>query len=218
MAETNECSYFIDRTFTTTRMVRQRGIYAPSSWATGAYWCWRWDLNPHGIATNGFWIRRVCHSTTPAYYTERLVWFNQLKVDSINKVAVCALIGAGNRGRTCTGITHQILNLARLPIPPYPHIKHTDRFKASAMPPTLRCWGASSFTPKPAKVMLPNTWFQFPIRFTVSALFVGRAWLRGQDSNLRFSAHGADEIAASLPRNISLVVQKTLFAKTHFTL
>ena len=96
--------------------------------------------------------------------------------------------------------------------------EHTDRFKASAMPPTLRCWGASSFTPKPAKVMLPNTWFPFPIRFTVSALFVGRAWLRGQDSNLRFSAHGADEIAASLPRNISLVVQKTLFAKTHFTL
>ena len=31
-------------------------------------WCRWWDLNPHGIATNGFWVRRVCHSTTPANY------------------------------------------------------------------------------------------------------------------------------------------------------
>lgn len=84
------------------------------------------------------------------------------------------------------------------------------------MPPTLRCWGASSFTPKPAKVMLPNTWFQFPIQFTVSALFVGWAWERGQDSNLRFSAHGADEIATSLPRNISLVVQKNIVRQDTF--
>lgn len=30
MAETNERSYFIDRTFTTTRMVRQRGIEPPA--------------------------------------------------------------------------------------------------------------------------------------------------------------------------------------------
>ena len=30
-------------------------------------------------------------------------------------------VGAGNRGRTCTN-EHKILNLARLPIPPYPHI------------------------------------------------------------------------------------------------
>ena len=29
------------------------------------------------------------------------------------------LLGAGNRGRTCTN-EHKILNLARLPIPPYP--------------------------------------------------------------------------------------------------
>ena len=33
--------------------------------------------------------------------------------------ALC--FGAGNRGRTCTN-EHKILNLARLPIPPYPHI------------------------------------------------------------------------------------------------
>ena len=31
------------------------------------------------------------------------------------------LFGTGNRGRTCT-VTHRILNPARLPIPPYPHI------------------------------------------------------------------------------------------------
>lgn len=50
---------------------------------------------------------------------------DQLKVDSINKVAVCALRGTGNRNRTCT-VAHQILNLARLPVPPYPHISHRN--------------------------------------------------------------------------------------------
>ena len=30
-------------------------------------WCRRWDLNPHGVATNGFWVRIVCHSDTPAF-------------------------------------------------------------------------------------------------------------------------------------------------------
>ena len=33
--------------------------------------------------------------------------------------AICSFVGAGNRGRTCTN-KHKILNLARLPIPPYP--------------------------------------------------------------------------------------------------
>ena len=36
-------------------------------------------------------------------FTEHLVWFDQLKVDSMYKIAVCALYGTGNRGRTCTG-------------------------------------------------------------------------------------------------------------------
>ena len=35
--------------------------------ACSFFWCRRWDLNPHGIATIGFWVRRVCHSTTSAY-------------------------------------------------------------------------------------------------------------------------------------------------------
>ncbi len=36
--------------------------------------------------------------------------------------------GTGNRGRTCT-VAHQILNLARLPIPPYPReLKKYIRF------------------------------------------------------------------------------------------
>lgn len=29
-------------------------------------WCWWWDLNPHVVSNIGFWVRRVCHSTTPA--------------------------------------------------------------------------------------------------------------------------------------------------------
>ena len=29
-------------------------------------WCRWWDSNPHGIATNGFWVRHVYHSITPA--------------------------------------------------------------------------------------------------------------------------------------------------------
>ena len=35
----------------------------------GSAWCRWWDLNPHVIADNGFWVRRVCHSTTPANYS-----------------------------------------------------------------------------------------------------------------------------------------------------
>ena len=31
-----------------------------------SFWCWRWDLNPHVVTNIGFWVRRVCHSTTPA--------------------------------------------------------------------------------------------------------------------------------------------------------
>lgn len=47
------------------------------------------------------------------------------------------------------------------------------------------------------KVVLPNTRFLFPIRFTVSALFVGRAWWRRWDLNPRPSAYEADELTAA---------------------
>lgn len=30
-------------------------------------WCWWWDLNPHVVTNIGFWVRRVCHSTTSAF-------------------------------------------------------------------------------------------------------------------------------------------------------
>ena len=30
------------------------------------FWCRWWDSNPHDVATNGFWVRHVYHSITPA--------------------------------------------------------------------------------------------------------------------------------------------------------
>ena len=31
-------------------------------------WCRWWESNPHEVALNGFWVRRVCHSATSAYF------------------------------------------------------------------------------------------------------------------------------------------------------
>ena len=38
------------------------GVKVPclTAWRHPNIWCRWWDLNPHGIATNGFWVRRVC--------------------------------------------------------------------------------------------------------------------------------------------------------------
>ena len=32
------------------------------------WWCRRRDLNPHEVALTGFWVQRVCHSTTSAWF------------------------------------------------------------------------------------------------------------------------------------------------------
>ena len=32
------------------------------------FWCRRWDLNPHVVAHNRFWVCLVCHSDTPACF------------------------------------------------------------------------------------------------------------------------------------------------------
>ena len=46
----------------------QKNIQNHKEWFWNS-WCRWWDLNPHVIADNGFWVRRVCHSTTPANYS-----------------------------------------------------------------------------------------------------------------------------------------------------
>lgn len=42
-------------------------IMAPKLIRSKYVWCRWWDLNPHGVATAGFWVQCVCRFATPAF-------------------------------------------------------------------------------------------------------------------------------------------------------
>ena len=74
-------------------------------------------------------------------------------------------------------------------------IEHIGRIKASALP-----------TNSVAK----REHFHFPIKFTVSSLFVGRAWVRRWDLNPRPSAYEADELPTATTPQCGMQIKNKL--------